>query len=95
MTGGRADHWFKPRRYGAGATPVTWQGWATTAAFPLVCAAMVLALFALMPPVAAFILLAILLPAAAYAFIAFARGKTDGQWDSRWGGDNTTGQNLK
>ena len=21
------EYWFKPKRYGYGATPVTWQGW--------------------------------------------------------------------
>ena len=25
-----AEYWFKPKRYGYGATPVTWQGWAVT-----------------------------------------------------------------
>lgn len=25
--------WFKPKRYGYGATPVTWQGWALVAGF--------------------------------------------------------------
>ena len=23
-------YWFKPKRYGYGATPVTWEGWAFT-----------------------------------------------------------------
>ncbi len=23
-------YWFKPKRYGYGATPATWQGWAVT-----------------------------------------------------------------
>jgi len=25
-----AEYWFKPKRYGYGATPATWQGWAVT-----------------------------------------------------------------
>ncbi|MBR9676521.1 hypothetical protein GOV04_00075 [Candidatus Woesearchaeota archaeon] len=25
--------WFKQKTYGLGATPITWQGWATTFAF--------------------------------------------------------------
>jgi len=25
-----AQYWFKPKRYGYGATPTTWQGWAFT-----------------------------------------------------------------
>jgi len=24
------QYWFRPKRYGYGATPVTWQGWAVT-----------------------------------------------------------------
>jgi hypothetical protein len=24
------QYWFKPKRYGYGATPVTWEGWAFT-----------------------------------------------------------------
>jgi hypothetical protein len=24
------EYWFRPKRYGYGATPVTWQGWALT-----------------------------------------------------------------
>jgi hypothetical protein len=27
-----ARYWFRPRRYGYGATPVTWEGWALTVA---------------------------------------------------------------
>jgi hypothetical protein len=27
--------WFKPRRYGYGATPITWQGWVLTFGFIL------------------------------------------------------------
>ena len=84
----RVDYWFKPRRYGSGATPVTWQGWAMIVAFPVACGLMALALFAWLPPALGFILFAILLPATAFAFIAFARKKTDGQWRSRWGGDD-------
>ncbi|MEJ2376592.1 MAG: hypothetical protein P8Y53_11695 [Pseudolabrys sp.] len=26
------QYWFKPKRYGYGATPVTWQGWTLTIA---------------------------------------------------------------
>jgi hypothetical protein len=24
------EHWFRPKRYGYGAVPITWQGWALT-----------------------------------------------------------------
>lgn len=29
------DYWFKQRRYGYGATPITWKGWAVTLGFVL------------------------------------------------------------
>ena len=72
MTQKNTDYWFKPRRYGYGATPATWQGWATILALPLVCALVTLALFAWLPPVVACILFAIFLPAAVFVFIALA-----------------------
>jgi hypothetical protein len=76
----RQDYWFRPRRYGYGATPTTWQGWLTIIAFPAVCGALALALFALLPPVLAFILFVIFMAAAIFGFIAFVRNRTDGEW---------------
>jgi hypothetical protein len=81
------QYWFKPRRYGAGATPVTWQGWATIAAFPVISAVVLLAVFAMLPPVVGFILFAVLVPTAMITFIGFIRKKTDGEWRWRWGGN--------
>jgi hypothetical protein len=74
------DFWFRPRRYGYGAAPATWQGWAAIVSFPVICALAALALFAWLPPSASFVLFAIFLPAAVVAFIAFVRRRTDGQW---------------
>jgi hypothetical protein len=37
-------YWFKPKRYGYGATPVTWQGWALTLAATLVVAGSIVAM---------------------------------------------------
>ena len=38
-----ARYWFKPRRFGTGATPSTWEGWALTVLALLLCAGIVLA----------------------------------------------------
>jgi len=27
------DYWFKPKRYGYGATPITWEGWTVILVF--------------------------------------------------------------
>jgi hypothetical protein len=37
------EAWFAPKRYGIGATPVSWQGWATTLGFVAALAALVVA----------------------------------------------------
>ncbi|MGZ8415510.1 MAG: hypothetical protein ACXWVQ_00790 [Methyloceanibacter sp.] len=80
-----ADYWFKPRRYGYGASPTTWQGWAAIVAFPAICALVTLALFAWLPPIVSVILFVIFMTAAVFAFIALVRKKTDGEWRWQWG----------
>ena len=85
MTQKTTGYWFRPRRYGFGASPATWQGWATIVAFPVVCGAATLALFGLLPPVLAIILFVIFMAAATFGFIAFVRNKTDGEWRWSWG----------
>jgi predicted membrane metal-binding protein len=81
----KTEYWFKPRRYGHGASSTAWQGWATIVAFPVICAAVTLALFALLPPAVAMILFAIFMIAAIFGFIAFVRNKTEGEWRWSWG----------
>ena len=83
---GSTDYWFKPRRYGHGATPNTWQGWAAITAFPVICGLVAFALFAWLPPIVSVVFFTIFMAAALVAFIAFVRKKTDGEWRWRWGG---------
>ncbi len=76
-------HWFRPKRYGYGATPVTWQGWAVTLG---VVAAMVAVSLYLRLTVRNFWALAVMLAFDAVVVIALAivsYCKTDGEW--RWG----------
>lgn len=77
-------YWFRPKRYGYGATPVTWQGWVVTliaaiviaAAFatPIVTGASLWAGIAIIFGVVAF-----------FALFAICRRKTEGEWRWRWG----------
>jgi hypothetical protein len=84
---GSTEYWFRPRRYGHGATPSTWQGWAAIAAFVVVCAVVAIALFGLLPGGWSFILFTLFMVLAVIGFIAFVRKKTDGEWRWRWGKD--------
>jgi hypothetical protein len=79
-------YWFKPKRYGYGATPVTWQGWAVTLGTVIVMlsAASVVVMTGFRGHSALAALLAI------YAICIgtlwfISRGKTDGEWRWRWG----------
>jgi hypothetical protein len=78
-------YWFKPKRYGYGATPVAWQGWA-----------LVLGIVAVMVAVSVYLRrteplnwrLTETFGFDAIALIALAiicRRKTDGEWRWRWG----------
>ncbi len=77
MRGDAGTPWFRPKRYGYGATPQTWQGWAAIALFVV---AMVLDLW-------------FLRGAARWAvggmliatFIALAYAKSGAPWRWRWG----------
>ncbi len=77
----RPGYWFRPKRFGLGAVPVTWQGWAATFAFVAVLGVIVnfanhrdrLWLLLLLPVVGAYLWL--------------IASKTDGEWGFRWGGE--------
>jgi hypothetical protein len=71
--------WFVPKRYGFGAVPASWQGWALTIGFVAVCIAVV-RLFAQRPLVA----IAVLIPVAVTFTVICAR-TTKGGWRWRWG----------
>jgi len=78
-----ARYWFKPRRYGYGATPVTWEGWALTVAVAAIGAISVAAmnLLADRANFAVWIAWAAIIAAVVVSFVRISRQKTDGE---RW-----------
>ncbi|MFZ0422241.1 MAG: hypothetical protein WAL80_05125 [Xanthobacteraceae bacterium] len=75
-------YWFKPREYGYGATPVTWEGWAVT-----VVTMFIVVLASMLAPVlgqgrAGGFKALVIDVLAITAFIMISRMKTDGEW--RW-----------
>lgn len=75
----KGPEWFVPKRYGYGATPITWQGWALTIGFVLI--ALGLGLFFGKHPLQFF---AILVPLMIVFTLICAR-TTRGEWRWRWG----------
>jgi hypothetical protein len=80
-------YWFRPKLYGYGATPVTWQGWLLTLVYLVIvlgCMAIVAASHVSPWGVAA---AAIILAVATAILVRWAYLKTEGGWRWRWGND--------
>jgi hypothetical protein len=81
-------YWFRPKRYGYGATPVTWQGWAVT----IVTALVVVLTSVAAPTMGAkstwtFVALLVVDAVAIGALVVVSYRKTEGGWRWRWGGE--------
>jgi hypothetical protein len=81
--------WFKPKRYGYGATPTTWQGWALTVGFAVAVFALAWGLFGFdrsaEPGAASFAFFFVGVAILVAALWVIAKRTTDGEWRWRWG----------
>ncbi len=79
--------WFRPRRYGIGATPVSWQGWVLVGAY----VALVLGtMWLILPhqggmPLDRLAIWAAVMIVASAVIIWIAHRNTEGGWHWRWG----------
>jgi len=83
------DYWFKPKTHGYGATPANWKGWVATALFSAVLGlGSVASMLALRGTgsVLGYAVWFVAVLGAVYAFTAFAKAKTDGEWAWQWKG---------
>jgi len=80
-------YWFKPKRYGYGATPVTWEGWVATLAAIVVVAGSIVTMTLLVDKsdLIGWLLWAAFIAAVTYWFVQSCRWRTDGEWRWRWG----------
>ena len=79
-------YWFRPKRYGYGATPVTWQGWAVTLATVLAMVAVSLYLRHAAPQSLWGLAMVIGFDVLAIAtLVVISYRKTEGGWRWRWG----------
>ncbi|HET9230750.1 MAG TPA: hypothetical protein VFO00_05650 [Vitreimonas sp.] len=83
-------YWFQPHRYGLGATPKTWEGWAVIGVYAV---ALVLGAYLMDAPLLAgssgqrpsFIAYVIIITA---ALLIVSWRTTEGGWRWRWGDDD-------
>lgn len=78
----RPGYWFKPKSFGWGAVPVTWQGWVATLVFVAIAATI-----ANLAEHRSRIWLILLAPAV-IGFLWLCWRKTDGGWRWNWGDRN-------
>jgi len=79
------EYWFRPKRYGYGATPVTWQGWAVTLAAIVGIVVATIRLTTLSAGNPWFWVSVAVDAAVIAALLTISRRKTEGQWRWRWG----------
>jgi hypothetical protein len=81
------QYWFRPKRYGYGATPVTWEGWLATVAAAGVVAGSIVAMNVWVDRsnLGAWVIWAGVLAVLILYFVQFCRRRTDGEWQWRWG----------
>jgi hypothetical protein len=86
-------YWFKTKKYGYGAAPATWEGWAVTAAYCLFAwaSAAVIATHASSKPILLGFGSAIV--GATIGLVVIAVKKTDGRWRWNAGGAQNSGKN--
>lgn len=87
------QYWFKPKVFGYGATPATWEGWAITAGYCVVIAIVTLAAILLIESrgVAGAVLWVLwavwgtVLIVATAVLVTVSKRRTEGEWRWRWG----------
>ena len=82
-------YWFKPKRYGYGATPVTWEGWAFTGLVVAIVAGSSLLLLGngRAPDLTMVLVWAAVIAVLVGLLVTVTKAKTDGAWRWRWGDD--------
>jgi hypothetical protein len=82
-----SQYWFRPKSFGYGATPITWEGWAVTLASAAITVGSILAIVISegrqWPDRRALqVVCLLLIVATIIASVVVSRAKTDGEW--RW-----------
>lgn len=75
-------YWFKPKGFGYGASPTTWEGWAVVIIFIIY----LLSLSFLLTQEGNSTKYLLLVFAGIIAVFLISKNKTDGEWEWNWGG---------
>jgi hypothetical protein len=89
------DHefWFKPKTFGYGATPTTWEGWVVMAVYGLVVLGCVAAMYLRKESFSIFVSSMGTIVVATIVMIVVSVQKTDGTWGWNAGAKQISGKN--
>jgi hypothetical protein len=81
------QYWFKPKRYGYGATPITWEGWAVSTAAAAAVLGSIIVMNTLADPrnPAVWLVWAAFVAGITVWYVRLCRRRTEGEWRWRWG----------
>jgi hypothetical protein len=82
------EYWFKPKRYGYGATPVTWEGWALLGLYGAVMVFAIAMLSADGRTPSGSLAYAAVVVVSTTLMIVITIRRTRGEWRWRWGGND-------
>ena len=87
------QYWFKPKTFGYGASPTTWQGWSLVVGYCAIVAIVTLAVLIAAEPGKAsaatqwamWLVWLVTVVVATAIFVVVSKPRTDGEWRWRWG----------
>jgi uncharacterized membrane protein len=86
------QYWFKPKTFGYGATPSSWEGWAVVAAYTVVLVSCVLAISSYNGSFVAFVAAIAAMVVATIVLFVVSVQKTDGAWGWNAGAKQNAGK---
>lgn len=83
------EFWFKPKTYGYGATPITWEGWTVVAVYVMAIVACVTMGALREKTVSNWAMSICMIAIATVAMVWVSVIKMEGHWGWRWGADHS------
>jgi uncharacterized membrane protein len=87
------EFWFKPKTFGYGAVPTTWEGWTVVAIYTLVIFGCVIAMTVRKESFATFVSSMAMIAVATVVLIIVGVQKTEGAWGWNAGANQISGKN--
>jgi len=87
------EFWFKPKTFGLGATPTTWEGWTLVAAHMAIILVCIAAMYLRRGSFSVFVSSIATIVVATAVMIVISVQKTDGAWGWNAGSKQIAGKN--